>query len=72
MIVSYLEGSRTEREWKTDRSWEKLLKWRTVCKKSLCRVGYENSSLAIAFVYVVIFYHMFKLHLDVTDGTSFL
>jgi len=26
MIVSYLEGSRTEHEWKTDWSWEKLLK----------------------------------------------
>jgi len=72
MIVSYLEGSRTEREWKTDWSWEKLLKWRTVCKKSLRWVGYENSSLAIALVYVVILCHMFKLHLDVTDGTFFL
>ena len=39
MTVNYLEGSRTEHEWKTDWSWEKLLKWRTVCKKSLWLVG---------------------------------
>ena len=64
MVVSYLEGSKTEREWKTDWSWEKRLKWRTVCKNSPWWVGFENISLAMLFGYVVILYHMLKLHID--------